>query len=164
MLYQVKQNPKLQNLCIQSFLASDNKVRIIMYSCEQDSCIYLEDMYLFDTLCDHGLNIETIVSIWLVLNFEIFQNEVGEEDLTTIALKQSSFQNKLPDTVLSVYKHKFYRHLPTKRKQTEQPPHTTMGVRVLKSKYAKSLLERFESLDSRFFNTLLIHLDSLINI
>ncbi|VDI51996.1 Hypothetical predicted protein [Mytilus galloprovincialis] len=149
--YQVKQNPKLQNLCIPSFLASDNKVRIIMYNCEQDRLYISEDMYLFDTLCDHGFNNGTIVSIWLALNFEIFQNEVDEEDLTAIALKKSSFQGKLPDTVSSVYKHQLYRNLPTKRKQTEQPPRTTMGVRVFKSKYAKSLLERLESLDSRFF-------------
>ncbi|XP_076105872.1 uncharacterized protein LOC143074207 [Mytilus galloprovincialis] len=151
--YQVKQYPKLQNLCIPSFLASDNKVRIIMYNCEQDRLYISEDMYLFDTLCDHGLNVGTIVSIWLALNFEIFQNEVDEDDLTAIALKKSSFQKKLPDTVLSVYKHKLYRNLPTKRKHTEQPPRTTMSVRVLKSKYARSLLERLESLDSRFFNT-----------
>ncbi|CAC5411562.1 unnamed protein product [Mytilus coruscus] len=93
--YQVKQNPKLQNLYIPSFLASDNKVRIIMYNCEQGRLYISEDMYLFDTLCDHGLNVGTIVSIWLALNFEIFQNEVDEEDLTTIALKKSSFQEKI---------------------------------------------------------------------
>ncbi|XP_052082785.1 uncharacterized protein LOC127720298 [Mytilus californianus] len=151
--YQVKQKPKLQSLCIPSFLASDNKVRIIMYNCEQDRLYISEEMYLFDTLCDHGLNVGTIVSIWLALNFENFQNEVDEEDLTVIALKKSSFQEKLPDTVLSVYKHQLYRPLPKKRKQTEQPPRTTLGVRVLKSKYAKSLLERLESLDSRFFKT-----------
>ncbi|XP_071178407.1 uncharacterized protein [Mytilus edulis] len=151
--YQVKQKPKLQNLCIPSFLASDNKVRIIMYNCEQDRLYISEDMYLFDTLCNHGLNVGTIVSIWLALNFEIFQNEVDEEDLTAIALKKSSFQGKLPDTVLSVYKHQLYRNLPSKRKQTEQPPRTTLGVRILKSNYARSVLERLESLDSRFFNT-----------
>ncbi|CAC5418711.1 unnamed protein product [Mytilus coruscus] len=139
--YQVKQKPKLQSLCIPSFLASDNKVRIIMYNCEQDRLYISEDMYLFDTLCDHGLNVGTIVSIWLALNFENFQNGVDEEDLTAIALKKSSFQEKLPDTVLSVYKHQLYRPLPRKRKQTEQPPRTTLGVRLLKSKYAKSLLE-----------------------
>ncbi|OPL21144.1 hypothetical protein AM593_05912, partial [Mytilus galloprovincialis] len=151
--YQVKQNPKLQNLCIPSFLASDNNVRIIMYNCEQDRLYISEDMYLFNTLCDHGLNVGTIVSIWLALNFEHFQSKVDEGDLTAIALKKSSFQEKLPDTVLSVYKHKLYRNLPMKRKQIEQPPRTTMGVRVLKSKYAKSLLERLESLDERFFET-----------
>ncbi|XP_063397760.1 uncharacterized protein LOC134682093 [Mytilus trossulus] len=151
--YQVKQNPKIENLCIPSFLASDNKVRIIMYNCEQDRLYISEDMYLFDSLCDHGLNVGTIVSIWLALNFETFQNEVDEKDLTAIALKKSSFQEKLPDTVLSAYKHQLFRILPTKRKQTDQPPRTTMGVRVLKSNYARSVLERLESLDSRFFNT-----------
>ncbi|CAG2219593.1 unnamed protein product [Mytilus edulis] len=103
-------------------IASDNKVRIIMYNCEQDRLYISEDMYLFDTLCDHGLNVGTIVSIWLALNFEIFQNEINEDDLAAIALKKSSFQEKLPDTVLSVYKRQMYRNLPTKRKQTEQPP------------------------------------------
>ncbi|CAC5386264.1 unnamed protein product [Mytilus coruscus] len=151
--YQVKQKPKLQSLCFPSFLTADNKVRIIMYNCEQDRLYISKDMYLFDTLCDHGLNVGTIVSIWLALNFENFQNEVDEEDLTAIALKKSSFQEKLPDTALSVYKHQLYRHLPRKRKQTEHPPRTTLGVRVLKSKYAESLLERLESLDSRFFKT-----------
>ncbi|CAG2248358.1 ANPRA [Mytilus edulis] len=125
--YQSKLNPKLNNLCIPSFLVSNVKLRIMMYNCTQDRLYMSENMALWNK--DDSLNVGTVICIWLVLNFENFQNCVSAEDLEAVGLKKSTFQEKLPGDILAIYQDELSRYLPIKKvKKEEQPPKTAFDL------------------------------------
>ncbi|XP_076080270.1 uncharacterized protein LOC143050786 [Mytilus galloprovincialis] len=146
--YQSKLNPKLNNLCIPSFLVSNVKLRIMMYNCTQDRLYMSENMALWNK--DDSLNVGTVICIWLVLNFENFQNCVSAEDLEAVGLKKSTFQEKLPGDILAIYQDELSRYLPIKKvKKEEQPPKTAFDLPM--SKYAQNVLQKLAGMAHRYF-------------
>ena len=146
--YQSKLNPKLNNLCIPSFLVSNVKLRIMMYNCTQDRLYMSENMALWNK--DDSLNVGTVICIWLVLNFENFQNCVSAEDLEAVGLKKSTFQEKLPGDILAIYQDELSRYLPIKKvKKEEQPPKTAFDLPM--SKYAQNVVQKLAGMAHRYF-------------
>ncbi|XP_060607090.1 uncharacterized protein LOC132759346 [Ruditapes philippinarum] len=74
---EVNKNRMLSSSFIPSFIATSKDIRIIMYNCELDSLIMLDDLKIFiydEVKGKNTLNVSTILSIWYALNFENYFN------------------------------------------------------------------------------------------
>lgn len=98
--YETNINQSLANVFVPSFLVTANTVSIHMYSCGKDRLYTSKVMDLWN---GNELNFATVISVWLAINFETFQNEVPEEEFTLRHYPRSNFR-KIVEEKLEIYK------------------------------------------------------------
>ncbi|XP_071179139.1 uncharacterized protein [Mytilus edulis] len=150
--YQAKQKPELEDTFIPSFLVSDVKLKILMYNCKRDRLYISEDMLLFEAWSENGMNVGTMVSIWLALNIENFKQDIIDEEVyETIGHGKSTFQKNLHDEILLVYKHQLQKLLPWKKCPSDSTSSTTLGRRVVRTQKWIETYDKLESLATNYF-------------
>lgn len=98
-------NKSLLNKFIPSFLATEQSVRIIWYNVELDILLLSEKMPIWSndsrTLETAKLNIDTLLRVWLALNFDNYDMDLKEEILEKTT--HSNFKNVIGEGAFSIY-------------------------------------------------------------
>ncbi|XP_052072837.1 uncharacterized protein LOC127710915 [Mytilus californianus] len=150
--YQAKQNPEMEDIFIPSFLVSDVKLKILMYNCKRDRLYISDDMLLFEAWSENGINVGTIVSIWLALNLENFKQDIIDDEVyETIGHGKSTFQENLHEEVLLIYKHQLQKPLSGKKWPSDSSSSTTLGRRVVRTQKWIETYDKLESLAANYF-------------
>ncbi|XP_052060185.1 uncharacterized protein LOC127700658 [Mytilus californianus] len=149
--YQAKDNPELQNLFIPSFLATDEKVQILMYNADNDRMLKSQDMELFSDISDNGLNNGTVICIWFALNFMDFQQKELENEFEAIRFEKSGFQEKLRDEILSIYQSELVRPLPMNDSEKECRNVKGTAYHLWNSDHTRRMKERLDTLDEKYW-------------
>ncbi|CAG2250648.1 unnamed protein product [Mytilus edulis] len=149
--YQAKDNPELKNLFIPSFLATDEKVQILMYNVENDRMLKSQDMELFSDTSDNGLNNGTVICIWMALNFIDFQQKDLENEFEDIRFEKSGFQERLPDEILSIYQSELKSPLLKNESEKENQNVKGTAYHLWNSEHTRRMKERLDALDEKYW-------------
>ncbi|VDH92719.1 Hypothetical predicted protein [Mytilus galloprovincialis] len=149
--YQAKDNPELKNLFIPSFLATDEKVQILMYNVENDRMLKSQDMELFSDTSDNGLNNGTVICIWMALNFMDFQQKDLENEFEAIRFEKSGFQENLPDDILSIYQSELTSPLLKNESEKENQNVKGTAYHLWNSEHTRRMKERLDALDEKYW-------------
>lgn len=129
---EARRDKSLHNKFVPSFFVTEKNVRIILYNCAVDVLLLSEKLPIWkETEDDYSLNTNTLLQVWLFLNFEKFETNIPGYLLENIPSSQ------FKDVVKNVY--------PIYLKKVSRP------LEPLEHKSGKEKLHTEPKLDLNFF-------------
>lgn len=100
---EAKKNKSFSKKFIPSFLASEKEIRIILYNCDSDILLFSDPLPIWRPTCtdESILNVDTLMQVWLALNFDSFNMEVDGEVLKRT--RCSNFKQAVGDNAYHLY-------------------------------------------------------------